>query len=390
MKENVKITVVIAVRNMPGTLDRAIESVLDQTYPYRELIVMDGESTDNTVDVIKKYEDQLTYWVSEPDHGPSDAISKALPHAGGELIGFLGADDWYEPYALELVAAAYQESHADLTYGNMMTRDGGIGGLKDLKKFSPDKLFMEGTQWLGAVCAFAKKELLEANYKKKNDVLLTDYLFFLRLYAEGRWFAHIGDDRHITNFSIGGRTTAGIYRAIRDTEVVRKQFLGEYPHMREKYAKYAKRMEKAYAMGIADYYRQVLTKEKYREYVKELPCSNEVCILFGSGKQGKDCARLMRIFNIRIECFVDNDSSKWGQEAEGLLIKNPEILKEAVGKCVVVTPSWDFEDQIMEQLYTMGIEKKCSIINYSDIAIQVYHVLGEEVLDDAWKNGLIS
>jgi len=390
MKENIKITIVIAVRNMPETLGRAIESVLNQTYPYKELIVMDGASTDDTVDVIRKYENQLTYWVSEQDRGPSDAISKALPHASGELIGFLGADDWYEPYALELVAAAYQESHADLCYGNMMTRDGEICELKNLKKFSPDKLFMEGTQWLGAVCAFARKELLEANYKKKNDVLLTDYLFFLRLYAEGRTFTHIGDDRHITNFSIGGRTTAGIYRAVRDTEVVRKQFLEEYPHMREKYMKHAKRMEKAYAMGIADYYRQVLSKEQYREYVKELPCSGEDCILFGSGKQGRECAKLMKIFNIKIECFVDNDNSKWGQDAEGFPIKNPEILKEAVSKCVVVTPSWDFEEQIMKQLHTMGIEKKCRIIHYSDIAIQVYHVLGEEVLDDAWNKGLIS
>ena len=65
-------------------------------------------------------------------------------------------------------------------------------------------------------------------------------------------------------------------------------------------------------------------------------------------------------------------------------------MKEAVSKCVVVTPSWDFEEQIMKQLHTMGIEKKCRIMHYSDIAIQVYHVLGEEVLDDAWNKGLIS
>ena len=160
--------------------------------------------------------------------------------------------------------------------------------------------------------------------------------------------------------------------------------------MRDKYVKFAERMEKAYAMGIADYYRKVLSKEQYREYVKELPCSNEDCILFGSGKQGKDCARLMKIFNIRIECFVDKNSSKWGQEAEVIPIKSPEILRKTVEKCIVVTPSWDYEEQIMEQLHTMGIENKCSIVHYSDIAIQVYRALGEEMLDDAWNKGLIS
>ena len=81
---------------------------------------------------------------------------------------------------------------------------------------------------------------------------------------------------------------------------------------------------------------------------------------------------------------------KWGKEEEGIPIKSPEILKEAVGKCVVVTPSWDYEEQIMEQLHTMGIKNTCSIINYSDIAIQVYRALGEEMLDDAWNKGLIS
>ena len=68
-------------------------------------------------------------------------------------------------------------------------------------------------------------------------------------------------------------------------------------------------MEKAYAMGIAQYYNEVLNAEQYKKYIKVLPCSGEKCILFGSGKLGVACAKLLRAFDIHMECFllfVDN------------------------------------------------------------------------------------
>ena len=387
---NVKISIVIAVKNMAGTIERAMKSVFGQTYKNFELIVMDACSSDGTVDIIKKYDDKLTYWVSKSDNGPSDAIAKALPFASGEYIGFLGADDWYEPYALESVAKAITDGRGDLYYGNMLVHNGEKCEFKDLKEFDPDKLYLGGTQWLGAVCAFVKKGLLFDNYKKKNDVLLTDYLFFLRLYADNRLFVHIGDERHITNFSIGGRTTTGIYRAIRDTEMVRHQFLEEYPQMKEKYLKYKEKLRDEYAMGVAGYYSLALNDKRFERYKKEFLFSDSECILFGSGKMGKACAKLLVALDINIVCFVDNDSTKWGKKTEELYIYNPDILFAQKDKCIVVTPALLYEEEIRNQLDDMNIDTSCRIVSYSEIARQVYDKLGDEILDKAWKEEIIS
>jgi len=94
------VTVITAVFNGVSTIGHCIESVLDQDYPYVEHIVVDGGSTDGTVDVLRGYEDRLALWISEPDEGVYDAWNKGLRLARGEWIAFLGADDEYLPGAI--------------------------------------------------------------------------------------------------------------------------------------------------------------------------------------------------------------------------------------------------------------------------------------------------
>lgn len=88
-----KITVVTVCYNAVKEIERTMQSVLNQTYPNIEYIIIDGASTDGTVDVIKKYADRLAYWVSEPDKGIYDAMNKGIKHATGEWLYFIGAGD---------------------------------------------------------------------------------------------------------------------------------------------------------------------------------------------------------------------------------------------------------------------------------------------------------
>jgi len=89
------ISIITVVRNGRGVIEQTIRSVLDQPYPNLEYIVIDGGSTDGTVDVIKKYADRLNYWTSEPDKGIYDAMNKALDHVHGEGHLFLNAGDYF-------------------------------------------------------------------------------------------------------------------------------------------------------------------------------------------------------------------------------------------------------------------------------------------------------
>lgn len=118
-----KLTVIIIVRNSVGTIARALDSIIAQHYPNLELIVWDGLSTDGTIEVVKKYSDLVTTFRSEPDNGPPDAYNKACALATGDYVGFLNADDEYEPGALWAVAdAVAKQSDAEVISFGMLYR----------------------------------------------------------------------------------------------------------------------------------------------------------------------------------------------------------------------------------------------------------------------------
>lgn len=104
-----KISIVTPSYNQGDYIEKTITSVLDQNYPNLEFIVIDGGSTDQTVEILKKYSDRLTYWCSEKDNGQSDAINKGLALSTGEIFNWLCSDDYLEPGALFKVAEAYEK-----------------------------------------------------------------------------------------------------------------------------------------------------------------------------------------------------------------------------------------------------------------------------------------
>ncbi len=104
-----RITIITPSFNQAQYLEQTIDSVLSQGYPSLEYMVIDGGSTDGSVEIIRKYGKYLSYWVSEPDGGQSEAINKGLRRATGEIINWLNSDDYYQPDALRTVAEAFAD-----------------------------------------------------------------------------------------------------------------------------------------------------------------------------------------------------------------------------------------------------------------------------------------
>lgn len=106
-----KISIIVPTLNQARFIEETIQSVLTQNYPNLELIVLDGGSTDDTVEILKKYTGSLT-WISEPDKGQVDAINKGLNLVTGEVVAYINSDDVYTPTAL-LTVGKYFSEHPD-------------------------------------------------------------------------------------------------------------------------------------------------------------------------------------------------------------------------------------------------------------------------------------
>jgi glycosyltransferase involved in cell wall biosynthesis len=118
-----RISVVTPSFNQAAFVESTLRSVLDQGYPNLEYIVIDGGSTDGSVEIIQHYADRLAYWISEPDRGQSHAINKGFKRASGELFAWLNSDDEYLPGALEVAARAARAAPGALVAASVVTVD---------------------------------------------------------------------------------------------------------------------------------------------------------------------------------------------------------------------------------------------------------------------------
>lgn len=112
------LSIIVPSLNQAAFLDECLQSIIGQHYPKTEIIVIDGGSTDGSLDIIKKYEARLSYWVSEPDRGQSHAINKGLEKATGEWVAWMNSDDCYLPGAFHHIFGNLPWQSADFIFGN--------------------------------------------------------------------------------------------------------------------------------------------------------------------------------------------------------------------------------------------------------------------------------
>lgn len=138
-----KITIITVCYNSASTIEKTILSVANQTYKNIEYIIIDGNSKDETVAIIKKYKNIISNWISEPDKGLYDAMNKGIEMASGDLIGILNSDDVFNnELVLEEVVNFHQKNTIDASVGNILQHkeSGKIIRLYSSKYWGPEKL----------------------------------------------------------------------------------------------------------------------------------------------------------------------------------------------------------------------------------------------------------
>ncbi len=182
------ISIITPSFNQARYLEQTIQSVLGQDYPRIEYIVVDGASTDGSVEIIKKYESKLAYWVSEKDSGQADAINKGLAKAKGEIVAWLNSDDYYLPGAVSAAVKTFDENpEIVLVYGNMLAVDEHGKAFNTLKYRQLTLQDLLCFQIIGQPAVFFRREALEKSGMLDSTFhFLLDHQLWIRIAQHGK------------------------------------------------------------------------------------------------------------------------------------------------------------------------------------------------------------
>jgi len=187
-----RISIVTPSYNQGQFIEETIRSILLQGYPNLEYIVIDGDSSDNSVDIIRKYKPWLAYWVSEKDKGQTDAINKGWRQSSGKWIAYLNSDDTLEPNTLHRVADAFLRHPTDFVYGSCYLTD---EHSQILKKWHPPQVEVArlafGNVFAQQTVFFRRDMLNQLGYLDEQFHFVMDYEYWLRAILHGATFQRI-------------------------------------------------------------------------------------------------------------------------------------------------------------------------------------------------------
>jgi glycosyltransferase involved in cell wall biosynthesis len=187
-----KISIITPSYNQGKYIEEAIKSIVDQGYPNFEHIIIDGGSTDESVEVMKKY--PHLNWVSESDEGQSDALNKGFRKATGDIIGWLNADDAYTPGTFAKVIKEFQNKDIDAIYSNVIFTEADGRVRSKLKLHKPVKWLSLFHCFIPSTTFFFRRSILDAGiFIDKKMHITMDKDFFANIFHKGYKMKYVND-----------------------------------------------------------------------------------------------------------------------------------------------------------------------------------------------------
>ncbi|MGE7110281.1 glycosyltransferase [Lysinibacillus sp. NPDC047702] len=333
MNNGPKISIITACYNAENTIEQTIQSVLGQTYKNIEYIIVDGASTDGTMEIVEKYRDNIDVVVSESDKGVYDAFNKGVELATGEFINFMNADDYLSTNGIIEEIGLYLHNHSNvkLLHGNVKAIDEITGhwhyrgqslSLKDFEK--------------GQMCphqsVFTYKELFnefggfDLAYKILADVDFTIKTF--KNYEEYIEYVPI----EVAHFRLGGLSSSLQHEKDMHYEnaIIHFNHFGNIPD----YVKF--NLENFETNHINSTYRQWLENFLIGKNDR-LNISNFNIAIFGTKKNATYLYHDLKVRGGKVVCFLDNDDKMHNQLLHDIRIQSPSILNEEEIDVIVVS-----------------------------------------------------
>lgn len=338
-----KVSVITVCFNSVNTIEKTIKSVLKQNIEYLEYIIIDGNSTDGTKEIIKEYEKDISYWVSEPDEGLFYAMNKGIDKATGDIVAILNSDDYYEDGTLKKVIEYFQNNNIDILAGNEYVI--GKKGKREAKfqynsmnEIHKRIIFMHPAFFVKRQCY---KEIGKFNTTYK---LSADYDWMIRAYDAGFNILAVGD--FFTTCAEGGVGSSNLVAATMEQRDIALSYSNNmelvlYYSERIDYAKFVEIYNKYIEKENCIIWRQLREKAYNILNIYE----HKKMYIWGTGINGIRLYDLLSAMGMKITAFVESYKTKelfWN-----IQVISPDELKN--GSILFISP-FDFKDEIKEMI----------------------------------------
>ncbi len=352
------ITIITVVKNGEKTIERCIKSVIEQNFPDKQYIIIDGVSDDGTVGIIEKYRDCIDVFVSEPDDGIYHAMNKALTMSEGEIIYFLNSDDWLEPGALDRVERLFKHEDTDIIAGHVYHWEHG-------RRAGVNKNMPEAIDYGTPFChqgLFARKRVFEQVGPFNTEYrICADYEWILRAYHHGYSFTCVNDV--FANYTKGGLSSDNLDTLVELIDISEKNISR---------ASDPAQVRRINTLRKAD----LVFDHSYANNIGKAVAGLKECIgsptheitVWGAGKLGAKCVNLLLDSGISVGQVADSDPVKWGSRIGGIDVVSPDMVKHS-DKVLIAAPG--FRDEILHKCLDLGIAEE-DILFVDDLIDHLY------------------